>query len=142
MIEYDEAFKARFWAKVNAKGSCWEWTASTKGNGYGQVKHRDRKSPLFAHRAAYEILVGPIPDGMTLDHLCKNTLCVNPDHLEVVTMKVNALRSSSPPAINAIKTHCVRGHEYSPDNLVGGTRGRKCKVCHRERMRRVRAGAK
>jgi hypothetical protein len=142
MLNYDEAFEARFWEKVDASASCWAWTASTKGNGYGQVKHRDRKSPLFAHRAAYEMLVGEIPEGMTLDHLCKNTLCVNPDHLEVVTMKVNVLRSTSPTAINATKTHCVRGHEFTPENLLGGSLGRSCKTCHRERMRRVRGAKK
>jgi hypothetical protein len=136
-MEYNEAFRDRFWSKVDASGVCWEWTASTKGNGYGQVKHKDRKSPLFAHRASYEMLVGAIPDGLTLDHLCKNTLCVNPDHLEVVEMRVNVLRSTAPTAINARKTHCPQGHEYTPDNLVKD-RGRRCKVCHREKVRRQR----
>lgn len=138
MTEYDLKFQERFWQKVDVSGVCWEWTASTKGNGYGQVKHRDRKSPMFSHRVSYEILVGAIPEGMTLDHLCKNTLCVNPDHLEVVTGGVNTLRSNAPTAINARKTHCPAGHEYTPDNLVAD-RGRRCKICHRAKAARQQA---
>lgn len=137
MTIYDQKFQDRFWSKVNVSGPCWEWTASTKGNGYGQVKHVSQASPMFTHRVAYEMLVGEIPKGLTLDHLCRNRICVNPDHLEVVTGKVNSLRSESPPAKNARKTHCSAGHELSPDNLVAD-RGRRCKICHREKVRRQR----
>lgn len=140
MTTYTEKFSERFWSKVHVGGVCWEWTASTKGNGYGQVKHPDRKSPMFTHRVAWEMLVGEIPEGMTIDHLCKNTLCCNPDHLEVVTGRVNGLRSGSPVALNAKKTHCPQGHEYTTDNLVAD-RGRRCKVCHRKKVARQRGAA-
>lgn len=141
MNTYTESFEARFWQKVDASAPCWVWTASTKGNGYGQVKHPDRKSPMFAHRVAYEMLTGESLEGVTIDHLCKNTLCVNPDHLQPVSMATNVLRSSSPPARNAIKTHCPRGHELSDGNLVKD-RGRRCKTCHRDKMRAYSRGEK
>jgi hypothetical protein len=140
MTTYTEAFESRFWKKVDASASCWVWTASTKGNGYGQVKHPDRKSPMFAHRVSYEMLTGEDLGDLTIDHLCKNTLCVNPDHLQPVDMKTNVLRSSSPTAINARKTHCPKGHELSEDNLVKQY-GRRCKQCHRDRMRAVRVAS-
>jgi hypothetical protein len=95
----------RFWSKVDASASCWVWTAATAGQGYGKFTlSSDGKSTYpYAHRHSWELLVGPIPDGMTLDHLCKNRKCVNPDHLEVVTQAVNCLRGESPPARNARK---------------------------------------
>lgn len=141
MTTYTEPFRARFWKKVDKSDSCWNWTASTKGNGYGQVKHPDRKSPMFAHRVSYELEAGVIPEGMTIDHLCGNTLCVNPDHMEVVTGRVNTLRNSSPPSINARKSHCPRGHELVAENLVKD-RGRRCKQCHRDKMRAYSRGEK
>lgn len=83
----------RFWEKVEPTGFCWNWTASTR-NGYGQISVGGRKGRIAgAHRVAYELLIGPIPDGLVIDHLCRNTLCVNPDHLEPVTVRENALRA-------------------------------------------------
>lgn len=130
----------RFWVKVDkdGPGGCWLWTASQNGRGYGQIRVSGRL--LYAHRVAYELEVGPIPEGLTIDHLCRNPSCVRPDHLEIVTMKVNALRGTSPPAQNAEKERCQRGHPLTESNLVrltGKREGhRRCKQCHSERQRR------
>lgn len=78
----------------------------------------------MAHRVAYELLIGPIPAGMTLDHLCRNRLCVNPVHLEAVTNRVNILRGTSPAAIHARKVACPNGHPYS------GRERRGTRICH------------
>lgn len=80
----------RFWAKVDASGSCWMWTASTNGGGYGGFTIRGTRTG--AHRYAYERMVGPIPEGMDLDHLCRNRRCVRPSHLEPVTRSENVAR--------------------------------------------------
>lgn len=129
----------RFWVKVDRRrdDECWEWQGALE-DGYG-VLRRNGLAPR-AHRFAYELLVGPIPDGLTLDHLCENTRCVNPAHLEPVMNGVNNLRGNSPWALNAKKTHCVNGHPLSGENLrlvSGGARA--CKTCVRENTRRWRA---
>lgn len=80
----------RFWAKVDVRGPCWEWTASTR-YGYGQFMVGNRS--MLAHRFAWQMLVGPIPDGLELDHLCRNPACVSPDHLEPVTHRENMRRA-------------------------------------------------
>lgn len=136
--------EARFWRLVDKTDSCWNWTAN-KWKGYGQFgvqvepgKWKQRK----AHRVAYELCVGPIPDGLQLDHLCRNPSCVNPAHLEPVTNRENGLRGVSVAARNAAKTHCVNGHEFTAENtmyqVVNGNKQRECRSCYRERMRRVR----
>lgn len=96
----------RFWAKVEKTDSCWNWTASIDRAGYGRV--RNRLGTCLAHRIAYELLIGPIPAGLVLDHLCKNTTCVNPDHLEPVTDAENRRRGDWIAANTT--THCQRGH--------------------------------
>ena len=124
----------RFWPKVDKRqDGCWVWQAATlKGYGQFNVGHRI----CYAHRVAYELVVGPIPDGLELDHLCRNTLCVNPDHLEPVTMRVNILRSQSEPANNARKTHCPHGHAYDAENTYVNPKGhRSCRECRRIRWR-------
>ena len=91
------------------------------------------------HRAIYEKFVGPIPDGLTIDHLCRNRLCVNPAHLEPVTLAANVLRGESLPAKNARKTHCPKGHPYDETNTHITKQGwRICKACNRERQRSPR----
>lgn len=123
--------EARFWAKVVVVESCWEWVGATS-NGYGQMK-ADGKAKS-AHRLSYEHHVGPIPDGLTLDHLCRNKRCVNPSHLEAVTHHENVLRGESGSAVNARKTHCPAGHPYA-----GESGKRRCRACknHYQRLRRA-----
>lgn len=93
---------------------------------------------VLAHRYAYELLVGPIPEGLHIDHLCRVRLCVNPAHLEAVTCHENNRRSTSPTAVNAKKTHCPRGHEYTEENTYfAPPDGRRmCKPCARAATKR------
>lgn len=136
----------RFWGSV-ARGSndeCWPWNGSLNTNGYGVINAGGtRGRTLMAHRVAYELIHGPIPAEMTLDHLCRNRRCVNPLHLEPVTSAVNILRSESPAALNARKTHCAAGHPFDEENTYvrpGG--GRTCRECARQRDVARRAAGK
>lgn len=129
----------RFAEKVSpGQNGCIEWRAGTNGVGYG-VFHpftttTNRK--VYAHRWAYEQRFGPIPDGLHLDHLCRNPICVNPDHLEPVTPRENLLRGVGSSAKNARKTECLRGHSLSGDNLIVRASGyRNCRECIRMRDR-------
>ena len=132
----------RVWSKIEKQQSgCWIWTAMRLPNGYGYIRLNGGTG--YAHRVMYELLKGPIPKGMTIDHLCNNRACVNPDHMEIKTQRENVLRSlSAPPAINARKTHCLRGHELSEENLYRYRGRRLCRSCIRLReSRRRRAKA-
>lgn len=129
----------RFWAKVDRNGPvpesaphlgpCWVWTGRLH-LGYGTFSAQSRH--YRAHRFSYELHVGPIPDGLVLDHLCRAKHCVNPSHLEAVTQAENLRRGSSPSALNARKTHCKRGHEFTPENIIPAPNGgRHCRTCVR-----------
>ncbi len=107
---------SRFAEKIALTDSgCVEWIASTDSKGYGKFQWEGGRNGRLmpAHRWAYEWVVGPIPDGLQLDHLCRNRRCVNPEHLEPVTQRVNVLRGVGPAALNAGKTHCYRGTRWS-----------------------------
>ena len=138
----------RFWSKVDDDGPtapgmssrCHVWTAADNGAGYGVLKLNGRM--VLAHRLAYELLVGPIPTGLQIDHLCRNRRCVNVEHLEPVTHRENALRGVGASARNALKTHCPLGHAYAGSNLYvqPGTGARECRTCWRlRRLSRSRA---
>lgn len=109
---------------------CINWTGATftsHGNTYGRTGNR------LAHRQAYTRAKGQIPAGMVIDHLCRNGLCVNPEHLEAVSNTVNIMRGEGQPAKNARKTHCWRGHELTPDNTWNKRGRRACRQCDIER---------
>ncbi len=136
--------EARFWSKVDRGPGCWEWTAS-KSTGYGRFTIRKGTIPV-AHRVAWELLRGPIPSGMQLDHLCRNRACVNPDHLEPVSCQVNLLRGETRAASNVVKVRCPQEHPYDDENTYLDKRGaRSCRECkrarHREYMATRRAAA-
>lgn len=135
----------RFCAKIVFQDSgCWEWTgAGSKVRlGYGNFWDGDTKRQLGPHRYSYERFVGQIPDGLHLDHLCRNPKCVNPGHLEPVTCQVNVLRGISVFAKNAKKTHCPKGHPLFLRRNGKRTSGRRCRECERirERAREQRPG--
>lgn len=132
----------RFWAKVDKTDNCWLWTATVNANGYGQAWFESRLQ--LAHRVAYQLVVGPIPDGLSLDHLCRTPGCVNPAHLEPVTHRENCLRGVSPAARQAQQTHCKRGHEFDDENTyVDPSGGRRCRQCRRDtRAERRQLGLK
>lgn len=122
----------RLWSKVDRRSTdeCWLWTASTAGAaGYGRL-WRNGKA-VRAHRLVYELLVGPIPAGLELDHLCRNRPCVNPAHLEPVSGAENLRRGEGFGGTNARKTHCPRGHEYTRLIERTGPR-RRCRTCSNE----------
>lgn len=133
----------RFWSKVDIKDyeQCWEWKGARSKTGsvyYGFIGIAGKNA--LVHRVSYQMRFGFIPDGLILDHLCRNTLCVNPSHLEAVTFRVNTLRGFSPTSINAAKTHCIKGHEFTTENtyLKRGEynpKERACREC-RKRIKR------
>ena len=117
--------------KIN---NCWEWQGYKTKKGYGRIRWRadnNKRNCIAAHRLSYEIHKGNIPEGLTIDHLCRNRLCVNPDHLEAVTNKENILRGAGVCAENLRKTHCKRGHEYKKETVYLSKKGRCCKICRR-----------
>lgn len=113
---------------------CWVWTGTRSPLGYGQLRLNYKL--YSAHRWVYEQLVGTIPEGLELDHLCRNPPCCNPSHLEPVTHRENILRGSGWAAVNARRTECVNGHAFTPENtkFLGSGR-RRCKECHRQNAR-------
>lgn len=134
----------RFFEKIGPpnEDGCIEWRAGTNGIGYGilRLSPDEGSRRVYAHRWFYEHYRGPIPAGAHIDHLCRNTLCVNYEHLEPVTQKENTLRGVGSPAQNARKTHCQHGHPLSGANLYvsPSTGNRRCRECERERDRRRR----
>ena len=129
----------RFWAKVQRgpNEECWLWTGASFENGYGVFWFEGTN--IRAHRFSYEEARGPIPEGLALDHLCRTRGCVNPAHLEAVSLRENILRGEGITARNARKTHCKHGHEFTPGNTIHEVRGRKCRICQNARLRERRA---
>ena len=137
----------RFWEKVNRRGDseCWQWTAVLNGCGYGRFLIAHNRFAL-AHRMAWTLAVGPIPDGLCVCHSCDNRLCCNPAHLFLGTRADNNAdrdRKGRRVEANALKTCCKRGHPFTPDNVTwnhkrDGSPVRKCRKCARAREREAR----
>ena len=141
-LPVNTAILTRFFAKVYlhpdmwyGTSQCWLWTGSRcKLKGYARLLYKG--APQRAHRLAYLFFVGEIPDE-TIDHLCRIRNCVNPAHLEPASNHTNVLRGNGPTARNARKTHCLRGHEFTPENIrfinTNGREGRTCRACEQVR---------
>ena len=117
----------RFWVRVDKSGGlfeCWIWTGTRNADGYGKTMVNGRQ--FLAHRVAYELSRGPIPEGLVIDHLCQNRICCNPSHIEVVTPAENTQRGERK------KSHCKRGHLYDEENTIRIKKGRRCRACLRE----------
>lgn len=130
----DKGTYAKWAARVAPVESCWIWNGRTDKDGYGLLwanGHHRR-----AHRLAYEHFVGPIPEGLVMDHLCRVPACVNPSHLEPVTVRENNLRGYSFAGNQARQTHCIHGHEFTEENTLVGSGQRSCRECSRIKARR------
>jgi len=139
-IQILDAFKAKWDISKDSSYNgtpCWIWNACLLGpRGYGAFRFRGKTTT--AHRVAYILFVGEIPDGLCVDHLCRIRNCVNPKHLEAVTSRENTLRGEGVAAINSIKTHCLNGHALAGDNLFLYKSSRQCKQCKKENSRKFR----
>lgn len=139
--------EARFWSKVEVDESgCWRWTGA-RAHGYGRFWAGRRSaaghpSAEMAHRFAYELLVGQIPDGLEIDHLCRNRACVNPAHLEPVTRLINQRRGNAPMQAQRKQTHCKRGHAFDDENTYIWRGMRRCRRCQAADARRYRSKAR
>lgn len=127
-----------FWSRVDATGDCWLWTGPFDRDGYGAFSKRRSG----AHRFAYETLVGPIPAGLVIDHLCRVRACVNPDHMEPVTIRENVQRGA-----RLRQSHCRAGHRMDDENTLiqrrsGGGYRRQCRTCWAGYFRKYRAEKK
>lgn len=130
---FTDAEVIRFTDNVVVGDGCWEWMAA-KTRGYGRFYMRGQMPG--AHRVSYQMFVGPIPDGLTLDHLCRNPGCVRFDHLEPVSNRENVLRGEGTSARHARQTHCKRGHKFDAANTYVHRGKRYCRTCQRIRFGR------
>lgn len=132
-MQYDlDYFREKFNQSytIDSLTGCWLWHRRLTRNGYGEISHGKLRTNALAHRLSYQLHKGPIPEGLDLDHLCRVRHCVNPSHLEPVSRRVNTLRGINPPAKNAMKTHCSKGHPFDLFNTLYRYNGRRyCRTC-------------
>jgi len=127
----DSRLPGRWWNLVQLGDSgCWEWKSAAEKRNYARFQVGGKM--WLSHRYAYHVLIGPIPDGLVIDHLCRNPPCVNPAHLEAVTHRENTLRGNGACAVHARKTQCPRGHPYDEANTRMIAGGRTCWICTRK----------
>lgn len=128
----DDKARLLSWVDADVDAPCWRWKGQISNGGYGlmSLTRKGHQRMMSAHRVSYMLLVGPIPDGLTLDHLCRNRWCVNPDHLEAVTLQVNMSRGA-----HALKTHCPQGHPYDEANTYMNGSSRDCRACRNARSK-------
>ena len=124
-----KTLEERFWEKVLKTETCWLWTSANIGGKYKYGHFTVNYKQVYAHRLSYELLVGQIPPNMTIDHLCNNKLCVNPEHMEVVTLQENIRRRDPFNRKYTKKTHCKRGHEFNEENTYYYKNSRNCRKC-------------
>jgi hypothetical protein len=143
-IEIERRTKARFLARCRPEQrgyatECWVWKSTMGANGYGrfQITRKPFIKESIAHRASYMIFKGPIPEGMDIDHVCRNRDCVNPGHLRILSHRENVLSGRTFAANNRAKTHCPSGHEYSTENTYLFRGMRMCKECRRAIKRKT-----
>jgi hypothetical protein len=137
----DATFSERFWSKVDRSAGpngCWLWLSSKSTHGYGLARVEGRREA--AHRVAWRLSGRTVDLSLTLDHLCRTRACVNPSHLEQVSLRSNILRGTAPSAQNARKTECMNGHQFTPENTrwkqTPKGRARRCKTCEHDRAKR------
>lgn len=135
LSDYDERALARLRSaiRVTPDDGCWVWTRRVNRKGYGSFSYMGKERPV--HRVSYELFVGPIPEGLQLDHLCRVRACVNPAHLEPVTCRENLMRGETLAARQAGMTSCHRGHPFTPENtyIRPSSNIRECRACWRMR---------
>lgn len=139
VIDLDKINFHTFAGNVNrTESGCWEWQGKLR-NGYGLIGEKgpakSKRKQVKAHRYSYEFFRSTIPEGLTIDHLCRNRKCVNPFHLQPVTRGENVLRGDTISARNKANTHCPHGHEYSQENTyIDPTGGRRCRICKKNTL--------
>lgn len=137
-IDRKIALALRLWSRVDKQSvDCWIWKGAKTDKGYGLINIAGHCTT--AHRLAYEITYGPVPEGLTVDHLCFNTSCIRPDHLEAVTLRENILRGNGFAARQARQTHCLRDHPLNEANTYQYGNHRLCRPCRALASQRLRA---
>lgn len=139
MLENGKTLLERLFNRVEKDEitGCWEWTGAKGIDGYGRIG--DDKKVKLTHRVAYEIMRGPLHRGQVIDHLCRNRLCVNPDHMEATSQRINTIRGNTADIrkkLAAQQTHCINGHEFTKENIYLANNQRYCRICKSIRYKR------
>ncbi len=139
--DISNSYQNSFWRKVNQSGRCWIWLGTVLPSGYGRFMVKG-VGYLMAHRVSFTLCKHPILPTLALHHICRNRQCVNPDHMEPMTLSENTHRGRSVSVVNGKKTHCLNGHKFTKETTRlkrkrNGLISRECRVCDRARHRRL-----